>query len=110
MSGYEDAVSRLDRQQMGLEYYALGLCGEAGEAVEHVKKSIRKDHATELNRHAFALELGDVLWYLTRLANLTGFTLYEIMHLNVRKLEAREAARPRERTSSAPFREAEEVQ
>lgn len=90
---YEKEVEALDRQKMGLEYYALGLCGEAGEAVEHVKKSIRRDHAKPLDREAFASELGDVLWYLARLAHLTGYTLDGIMGRNIAKLRLREAAR-----------------
>ena len=108
-SWYEAAANRLDSQQMGPEYYALGLAGECGEAVEHIKKAIRRQHRTPLDTRAFALELGDVLWYLTRLANLSGYTLTQVMEMNVAKLEARQALRPKRMVQAGEV-EAEHVQ
>jgi NTP pyrophosphatase (non-canonical NTP hydrolase) len=64
----------------------LGLVGEAGEFAEKVKKMIRdgtfdKDLATK--------ELGDVLFYLTALANYFGSSLQEVLEQNVIKLNDR---------------------
>lgn len=68
-------------------YCALGLVGEAGEFSEKVKKWHRDG---EIDRHSAALELGDVLYYLTASANLLGYSLSEIERLNRAKLTDRQ--------------------
>ena len=40
----------------------MGLCGEAGEAIDIVKKWLAQGH--ELDKERLARELGDVAWYL----------------------------------------------
>jgi NTP pyrophosphatase (non-canonical NTP hydrolase) len=47
---------------------ALGLAGEVGEVVEHIKKALRDDAGviTGNRRAALTTELGDALWYLAR--------------------------------------------
>ena len=74
-----------------LTYPALGLCGEAGEAAEKVKKAIRDDggQLTPARRAALAAELGDVLWYLAQLATEAGLDLDEIAEENLHKLLSR---------------------
>ena len=67
-------------------YPTLGLCGEAGEVAEKVKKQIRDG---VFNRHDVAKELGDVLWYLANTANDLGYTLEDIAKLNIDKLTGR---------------------
>src|SRR3990167_591722 len=67
-------------------YCALGLAGEAGETVDKVKKWHRDG---TIDKHSVALELGDTLYYLTRLANTFGFTLEQIQVMNVEKLLSR---------------------
>lgn len=76
---------------MQLVYPVLGLCGEAGEVAEKVKKLYRDADGIldEDRRHAIGLELGDCLWYLAAAANDAGFTLAEIAELNMAKLAAR---------------------
>jgi NTP pyrophosphatase (non-canonical NTP hydrolase) len=73
-------------------YPALGLCGEAGETAEKVKKAIRDDGGTltEERRAAIAAELGDVLWYAAQLATEAGLELEEIAEANLRKLASRQ--------------------
>ena len=61
-------------------YPTLGLCGEAGEVAEKVKKQVRDG---VFSRHETAKELGDVLWYLANLANDL------IAENNIEKLESR---------------------
>lgn len=69
-------------------YYALGLGGEAGEALEVIKKSYRID-APPINVEALALELGDVLWYLAAVAKAYGLKLSTVAEMNITKLEGR---------------------
>lgn len=67
-------------------YPTLGLCGEAGEVAEKVKKQVRDG---VFNRHEVAKELGDVLWYLANICNDIGYNLDEIAALNIDKLSSR---------------------
>ena len=69
-------------------YPTLGLCGEAGEVAEKVKKQVRDG---VFNRHEVAKELGDVLWYLANICNDIGYNLDEIADLNLTKLRSRMA-------------------
>mgnify|MGYP000037929382 CR=1 FL=1 len=68
-------------------YPALGMAGEAGEVAEKVKKQVRDG---TFNRHEVAKELGDVLWYLSNLANDIGYNLDEIADINIEKLTSRQ--------------------
>lgn len=74
-----------------LTYPALGLCGEAGECAEKVKKAIRDDGGvlSDERRAALAAELGDVLWYVAQLATEAGLNLDEIADDNLAKLLSR---------------------
>lgn len=74
-----------------LQYLALGLNGEAGEVAEQIKKAMRNDGG-EISVERLVLlkkEIGDVLWYLTRLAAELDSNLAEIGQDNVEKLLAR---------------------
>jgi NTP pyrophosphatase (non-canonical NTP hydrolase) len=74
-----------------LLYPTLGLCGEAGEVAEKVKKMVRDDGGflTGARRAALAAELGDVLWYVAQLATEAGLDLDEIAEGNLEKLLSR---------------------
>jgi NTP pyrophosphatase (non-canonical NTP hydrolase) len=91
LNEYQHRIARFDRSPNTLWYYGLGLAGEAGEAANKLKKSYRQE-ADPLNQHALALELGDVLWYLARLADRLGYSLSTVAVLNIEKLERRERA------------------
>jgi NTP pyrophosphatase (non-canonical NTP hydrolase) len=73
-------------------YPALGLCGEAGETAEKVKKAMRDDGGTltEERREAIAAELGDVLWYAAQVATEAGLDLELIAEANLEKLASRQ--------------------
>lgn len=84
----DEWVDELNYRQALRSLFILisGFNGEAGEATEHFKKWIRDGR---LDRNAAALELGDVLAYLTWLAHTLGFSLEEIAQRNYDKLVAR---------------------
>ncbi len=75
-----------------LLYPTLGLCGEAGEVAEKVKKMVRDDAGvlTDERRAALAKELGDVLWYLAQLATEAELDLDVIATANIEKLMSRQ--------------------
>jgi NTP pyrophosphatase (non-canonical NTP hydrolase) len=66
---------------------AMGLCGEAGEACDLIKKHIFNGH--KLDRLKLSSELGDVLWYLAVTADALGIDLAWIAEQNLAKLAAR---------------------
>jgi NTP pyrophosphatase (non-canonical NTP hydrolase) len=74
-----------------LAYPALGLCGEAGEAAEKVKKALRDDGGvlSAERRAALGAELGDVLWYVAQLATEAGLDLDAVAEANLAKLRSR---------------------
>jgi NTP pyrophosphatase (non-canonical NTP hydrolase) len=74
-------------------YPTLGLCGEAGEVADKVKKVIRDDGGafSDPVRESLKLELGDVLWYVAQLASELGFDLDTIARANLEKLASRVA-------------------
>ncbi len=65
----------------------MGLCGEAGEAIDIVKKHLAQGH--ELDREALAKELGDVAWYLAEAATALDMELEDILAANIEKLRRR---------------------
>jgi NTP pyrophosphatase (non-canonical NTP hydrolase) len=75
-----------------LIYPTLGLCGEAGEVAEKMKKLFRDSQGdvTEDFKTALKKELGDVLWYLSAVASDLGLTLEEIAVANYEKLQDRQ--------------------
>jgi NTP pyrophosphatase (non-canonical NTP hydrolase) len=74
-------------------YPTLGLCSEAGEVADKVKKVIR-DHQGAFSTQTVAaleLELGDVLWYVAQLASELGLDLERVAQANLDKLASRAA-------------------
>ena len=81
-----------------LTYTITGMCGEAGEIANKLKKILRKDERywcplygqmTEDSRKAIVEELADVLWYVDATAFHLGYTIEEIFEVLQLKLESR---------------------
>lgn len=71
-------------------YPVLGLAGECGEFVELVKKAWRKrEWPGGAHGDKWISELGDIVWYVTRLAHLLGYDLADVLDYNMRKLKDR---------------------
>lgn len=71
-----------------INYCVLGLSGEAGELPNKWKKVFRDDNGvlTDERREAMLDELGDVLWYVARLANELGVHFSEVATNNLTRL------------------------
>lgn len=90
---------RMDKLQagtlfdIGLTYCCLKLPGEVGELVEHLGKAVRDDGgfiSTE-RRDAMLKELGDIEYYTHRIAKHLGYTMEEVLEINMAKLRDRKA-------------------
>lgn len=71
------------------EYVLFGLGSEVGEVQGKYKKFIRdntgwEDLVTDLTK-----ELGDVMWYVTRIADEFGIDLVDVIEGNILKLQDR---------------------
>lgn len=65
----------------------MGMCGEAGEAIDLLKK--HRAQGAELDIDRLAKEVGDCLWYIAEFAEASGISLAEIAQRNIAKLKAR---------------------
>lgn len=91
-SGWTRKVATEQDDLRELAVMTLGLPGEVGEVIEHIKKEIRGDGP--LDKEKLKLELGDVQHYLCRIAR------------RVRHLDAGNSSRQR-REDRSPARQAE---
>ena len=83
---YQDTVSAMPLYDDPI----LGLIGEVGEIVEHVKKDRRPEGRRKpMNIEEFTYELGDALWYLTRTASEYGIQMSDVALMNITKLDER---------------------
>lgn len=67
--------------------YSFGLTGETGEVVDCLKKHLFHGHP--LDKHKLATELGDLLWYMARVAAVVDIPLSYIAENNINKLRQR---------------------
>lgn len=74
------------------EYTIMGLCSEAGEVAGKFKKFLRDGTLWEDLTKDMAKELGDVLWYVDRIADEFNLDLSDILAGNIEKLQARKEA------------------
>ena len=65
----------------------MGLCGEAGEAIDIVKKWMAQGH--ELDKAHLAKELGAIAWYLAEAATALDLSLEDVLKANIDKLKKR---------------------
>lgn len=98
---YDDETARTDKTLNPDEgvirfmpapvYYALKMNGEAGELAEKVGKLYRDKGGvwTEADKFAILKEIGDVLWYCSRLCVWMGFSLGRAALENVIKIKGR---------------------
>ena len=87
----EEAIKAAFYEKDDIVYNALGITGEAGEIADHVKKMLRDDGGilTPERREILKKELGDVLWYVSNMAQKLGFSLDEVGEANIEKIQDR---------------------
>ena len=83
MTTLNPALSKQDVLLNGV----MGLCGEAGECIDLVKKHLHQGHP--LDSEKLAKELGDVAWYLAETAWALDLPLESILRGNLEKLKKR---------------------
>ncbi len=66
---------------------AVGISGEAGELLDHIKKVIWQGHCLDVDY--VTKELGDILFYFTSMCNCVGTNVDEVRKLNIEKLTKR---------------------
>lgn len=62
----------------------IGLCGEAGEVADLVKKFLFQGHS--LDRDKLVKELGDICWYFELICDILDVTRSEVEQINQQKL------------------------
>lgn len=99
------AMTTCMRSSKNFSYMMLNLVGEVGEFASKVAKSIRKEQTIiNDNQHVFEefptcleqeeelkKEAGDILWQLSGLCTVMGWSLEDVAQMNLDKLAARKA-------------------
>lgn len=95
-TNYKDLIDRLDElNQLGVNVPKLmtsytGICAEAGEYAEVVKKILFQSKPyNEDNVFHMRREIGDILFYISMACEALGFSIDEAFQMNVEKLSAR---------------------
>lgn len=95
-SEYEAIVDKRCGAYVDMPYSVIALNEEAGEVAGWYKKYVLRGNVTgKLSKDDLKGELGDVIFYLTRIARLNGWTLDDIMETNNDKLAVRDANKMR---------------
>lgn len=72
---------------MSIANASMGLCGEVGELVDHLKKHVF--HKAPLDTQHVLKEVGDVMFYLNWIVVMFGLSWDDILSANFAKLMAR---------------------
>ena len=80
-------INCLGSYEANLAHMAMGISGEAGEVTDIIKKTFAYKKPMDV-MHLME-EIGDTLFYINGLLNLTGVTWEAVLKSNIAKLEAR---------------------
>ena len=70
-----------------LTNFCLGLAGESGEMIDHIKKVVFHGHS--IDKEYLEKELGDLLWYIAGISSALDLDLSTIGDINIDKLAKR---------------------
>lgn len=79
--------ARFTEENIRLLHSCIGLCTEAGEALDALKKHLY--YGKKLDKVNLKEEMGDLFWYLAIMADSLDIEFEEIMIKNINKLKAR---------------------
>lgn len=89
-SEYEQYVTGQCKEYVNEPYLVIAINEEAGEIAGWYKKAVLRGNPTgKYTPDDLKGEIGDVLFYLTRLAQLHGWSLDDVMEFNKAKLDNR---------------------
>lgn len=77
----------LEGPEVRLSHACIGLSGESGELLEHIKKWLFFDKDLELD--AVTKELGDCAFYLVEVASALNLNMSDVLEGNIDKLSKR---------------------
>ena len=82
----------IHKDRDNLAYFALGVAGESGEVADKIKKIFRDKEGimNDEDKQELAKEMGDVLWYLSQLAQYIDVDFAKIAQMNLDKLKSRQ--------------------
>ena len=96
MKEYENFIKKTSMEFKNINedliFFIIGIAGESGEALDRLKKHLRggfDNPITDELRADLIDELGDILFYITRSAQLLGISLDKVMQLNLKKMSKR---------------------
>lgn len=85
---YQRAANRtLYGNEQVLTNCALGLAGESGQLIDLIKNYTFK--GKDLDRQELVHEMGDVLWYLSQIAQWADVPFDEVAQTNIKTLNKR---------------------
>ncbi len=88
---FEQNVQRLlvkpEDKTLRMVHASMGIAGEAGEVVDAIKK--HWVNGKPLDKENVLEECGDILFYVSGLLSLCGFTMDDAMRHNMEKLSKR---------------------
>ena len=90
LNDYQDQAGKYQLSSSPPEERIFGLLEEAGEVAGLFKRMLRGDYSPDIVATKLHKELGDVLWYLARVAADNGWTLESVAKENLEKLESRQ--------------------
>ena len=84
---YSELALRTANKENAIIHACFGMCGEAGEIIDYVKKGVF--YGKDMDTQHLVEEVGDLMWYINLLVSDLGVTWDEVLTTNIRKLEAR---------------------
>jgi len=80
-----DRIGRkIPNNEMMLLWCAIGIVGETGEIMEHIKKGVFHEHGIFVD--TMRNEVGDLLWYVAAMCTKLGLNMEDVMEANIEKL------------------------